>query len=92
MYALKNTIMSDNSRLFAKIENKSLSVDLLNHLPSKKNVNFEPTVNNRYEWADFSYKDEAFTIFNCTGDLMFFADNCNCSEKILKEVLSLIEY
>ena len=27
MYALQNTIMSDNSRLFAKIENKYLSKD-----------------------------------------------------------------
>jgi hypothetical protein len=91
MVALQNTIMSDNSRLFATIDNKSLSEELLNHLPSGKTVNIEPTINNKYEWADFNYKNEAFTIFNCTGDLMFFADNCDCSEKILSEVLDLID-
>lgn len=91
MYALKNTIMSDNSRLFAKIDNKSLSEELLNHLPIEKTVSIEPTVNNKYEWADFNYKDEAFTIFNCTGDLIFFVDNCDCSEKILEEILDLLD-
>lgn len=91
MYDLKKTIMSDNSRLFAKIENKSLSENLLNRFPSKKNVNIEPTVYNKYEWTDFNYKNEEFTIFSGTGDLMFFADNCDCSEKILVEVLDLID-
>ncbi len=91
MVALQNTIMSDNSRLFAKIENKSLSKNLLNSLPAKKEINIEPPFNKKYEWADFNYKNEAFTIFSGTGDLMFFADNCNCSEKILVEVLDLLD-
>ena len=91
MYDLKKTIMSDNSRLFAKIENKSLSENLLNNLPSNKNFNIEPTDNNKYKWTDFNYKNEEFTIFSGTGDLIFFVDNCNCSEKILVEVLDLID-
>lgn len=91
MVALTNTIMSDNSRLFAKIENKSLAKNLLINLPSKKDVNLQPTVNNRYAWTDFSYKNEDFTVFSGTGDLMFFADNCNCSEKILEEILNLLD-
>lgn len=90
MYALQNTIMSDNSRLFAKIENKTLSQNLLNSLPVKKEISIVPTINKKYEWADFNYKNEDFTIFSGTGDWMFFADNCDCSEKILVEVLDLL--
>lgn len=91
MYALQNTIMSDNSRLFAKIENKSLSKSIFNNLPKKKNISIQPTINNKYEWADFNYKNEDFTIFSGTGDLMFFADNCDCSENLLVEVLDLLD-
>jgi len=91
MYALQNTIMSDNSRLFAKIENKSLSKNLINKFPAKSKIEIQPIYINKYRWADFSYKDEDFSIFSGTGDLMFFADNCNCSEKILSEVLELLD-
>ena len=83
--------MSDNSRLFAKIEDKSLSKNLFNNFPAKKDVNIQPTVNNKYKWADFSYKNEDFTIFSGTGDLMFFADNCDCSEQILVEILDMLD-
>ncbi len=43
-------------------------------------------------WADFIYKNQEFSIFSGSGDLMFFAGNHKCSDKILKEVLGLIEY
>lgn len=91
MYALQNTIMSDNSRLFAKIENKSLSQSILDNLSTQKNIITQPTFNKKYQWADFSYKNEYFTIFSGTGDLMFFADNCDCSENLLVEVLDLLD-
>lgn len=91
MYALQNTIMGDNSRLFAKIENKSLSKNLICKFSSEHKVEIYPGYRKKYKWADFRYKNEDFTVFSGTGDLMFFADNCDCSEKILSEVLHLID-
>ncbi len=92
MHSLQNTIMSDNSRLFAKIENKSLSKKLIQKIQNKKEIRLFPKNSRRYTWADFKYKNQEFSIFSGTGDLMLFADNHKCSDKILKEVLGLIEY
>jgi hypothetical protein len=91
MYALQNIIMSDDSRLFAKIENKSLSPNLFHNFPKKNKIQIRPTANRRYKWADFKYKNEVFTAFDESGDLMLFADNCNCSEELLSEILKLID-
>lgn len=92
MHSLQNTIMSDNSRLFAKIENKSLSKKLVQKIQNKKKIRLISKKNRRYTWADFKYKNQEFSIFSGTGDLMLFADNNKCSDKILEEVLGLIEY
>jgi hypothetical protein len=64
MYALQNTIMGDNSRLFAKIENKSLTKKLIRKLPRQDSIDIHPGYKKKYEWADFSYKNENFTIFS----------------------------
>ena len=92
MHLLQNTIMSDNSRLFAKIENKSLSKKLIQKIQNTKKIRLIPKNSRRYMWADFIYRNQEFSIFSGTGDLMFFAENHNCSDKILKEVLGLVEY
>jgi len=84
--------MSDNSRLFAKIENKSLSKKLIQKIQTKKKIRLVPENSRRYVWADFKYKNQEFSIFSGSGDLMFFAGNQRCSDKILKEVLGLVEY
>ena len=91
MHSLQNTIMSDNSRMFAKLENKTLSKNLLQKIQNGKKINLVPKKSRRYLWADFKYKNQKFSIFSGTGDLMFFAENQRCSEKILKEVLGFIE-
>ena len=83
--------MSDNSRLFAKIENRSLSKSLINKFPTKNSIEIQPGFQNKYKWADFRYKKEKFTIFSGTGDLLLFADNQKCSDKILKEVLHFLD-
>lgn len=92
MHLLQNTIMSDNSRLFAKIEDKSLSKTLIRKIQIKKKIRLFLKNSRRYMWADFIYKNQEFSIFSGSGDLMFFAGNHKCSDKILKEVLGLIEY
>jgi hypothetical protein len=92
MYSLENTIMSDNSRLFAKIENRSLSENLIQEMQHKRKLKLVSKKNKRYTWADFRYKNQEFSIFSGTGDLMLFADNYKCSDKILQEVLGFVEY
>jgi len=91
MHLLQNTIMSDNSRLFAKIENRSLSKKLVQKIQNKKKIRLISKKKRRYTWADINYKNQKFSIFSGTGDLMFFAENQRCSEKILKEVLGFVE-
>ena len=92
MHSLQNTIMSDNSRLFAKIENRSLSKKLVQKIQNKKKIRLVSKKNRRYTWADFNYKSHGFSIFSGTGDLMLFAENHKCSDKILREVLDFVEY
>ena len=89
MYALQNTIMSDNSRLFAKIENKSLSKNLIKKIPTQNEIRLYKGSLKKYTWADFNYQDETISIFSGTGDLMLFVENPDCSENILNELLDV---
>ncbi|MEZ5195512.1 MAG: hypothetical protein R2764_03705 [Bacteroidales bacterium] len=89
MATLQKTIMSDNSRLFACIENKSLSQNLIKRIPSRETVRLSESALKKYVWADFNYRDENISVFSGTGDLMLFVENQNCSERILKELVEV---
>lgn len=91
MATLQKTIMSDNSRLFACIENKSLSRNLIQKIPSKETLKLSQSSLKKYLWADFKFHNEIISIFSGTGDLMLFVENQNCPERILNEVVEVFE-
>lgn len=90
MHHLQQTIMADNSRLFACLENRSVTDQLIERFDHRKDISIKRPIGKKRTWIDLHFRNEEFSIFSGTGDLMFFAVNRNCPEAIIWEFLSLI--
>jgi hypothetical protein len=87
MALLDRAIMSDNSLLFAFVENAGSITDLSAILPEEiKRIKVSKQIRQR-KWLDFSYKNERFSIYADSGDLMFFAENIYCPKDVINALL-----
>lgn len=91
MHHLQHTIMADNSRLFACLENRALSDQLIERFCKRKDISLKKPLRKKRTWVDLHFRNEEFSIFSGTGDLIFFAANRNCPENIIRELLNLVE-
>jgi len=87
MVSLQDSVMADNSRLVAWLDHVILTSRRIRKM--KKEIGIIPVNSNkrRPQWFDFKYKNENFSILSDRDDLLLFAANRNCSEKLFKELI-----
>jgi len=86
MAILNTAIMSDRSLLFACIEGVNTKQNIRSFLPDEVDRIRITKQYRRKKWLDFSFRNEKFSIYSDSGDLMLFADNNACPEEVLNEL------
>jgi len=85
MVTLQDTIMADNSRMVAWIDQMNLSSRRIRKL--KRDIGIVPanSEEKNMRWFDFQYKNEDFSILSNRDDLILFAANKKCPECLFKD-------
>ena len=87
MSDLQNLIMSDNSRLFAYLDDCTKSGKETNKIQDAIGIklsNSRKTTN----WYSFKYKNQGFSMLQDTDDIIFFAEDQDCPDRILMDLLT----
>ncbi len=87
MSDLQNIIMSDNSRMFAYLGNYPKSGEEANKIQETIGVKIS-TSRRKTHWYNFKYKNQGFSILHHTDDIILFAENHECPDRILKDLLA----
>lgn len=79
--------MSDNSRLFAYIDDCTKSGAEANKIQDAIGITLSNSPK-KTNWYNFKYKNEGFSMLQDTEDIIFFAEDQDCPEKILIDLLT----
>ena len=86
---LLNHKAHDGSRIFAELPQNKLWHEMRDHLQNLDGVsiiNFM-TDNVTEAWIDFRFRGYSFVVNDQFGEYLFFVDDPNCPEDILKEII-----
>lgn len=81
--------MVDNSRLFACIENAALTDTLINRFRHSAGITLTRLFGRKKDWLDLRFRGQEFSIFAGTGDLLLFAANRHCPEKMMQDLIRI---
>jgi len=87
MSDLQNLIMSDNSRLFAYLDDCTRYGKEANKIQDAIGIKLSSSRKNT-NWYNFKYKNQGFSMLQDTDDIIFFAEDQDCPDRILMDLLT----
>jgi len=91
MVTLQDSVMVDESRMVAWLDNINLSSRSIRKMTMEMGIRPHKPVNRSFRWFDFTYKEESFSILSDRDDVLLFAVNNDCPENLFDELIGYLQ-